>query len=105
MGLRTSILVGVLACGAAVPGLAQAPEPAFRRVRAIDAVMLERVHRGFRRSATFRQVVLALEQSDVIVYLTPGLCELGRIAGCLQRFVKASENDRYLRIVINGALS
>jgi hypothetical protein len=63
-------------------------------------VLLDRLHDGFRRSATFRQLVLALEQTDVIVYVTPGVCEAGRIAGCLMRFVHRTGNDRYLRIVV-----
>jgi hypothetical protein len=95
----------LLACGVAVPGFARAPEPPFRSVRAIDGLMLRRLHDGFRRSSTFRQVVLALERSNVIVYVTPGACEVGRVAGCLLRFVQVSGNVRYLRVVVSGRLS
>ncbi|MFN2444001.1 MAG: hypothetical protein ABR606_00175 [Vicinamibacterales bacterium] len=74
-------------------------------MRAIDAAMLERLHDGVRRSVTFRHIVLALEQSNVIVYVTPGVCDSGRIAGCLLRFVRLSEKSRYLRIVVSEGFS
>lgn len=67
--------------------------------------MRERLHDGMARSATFRRIVLTLELSDVIVYVTPGVCELGRIDGCLLRFVNTAGDDRYLRIVISGVLA
>ena len=105
MGLRAWTVAVMLACGATIPAWARTPEPPFRRVRAIDGLMLQRLHDGFRRSHTFRQIVLALEQSNVIVYVTRGVCDSGRIAGCLLRFVEVAGNDRYLRVVVSGVLS
>ncbi|MDQ3349509.1 MAG: hypothetical protein M3545_16280, partial [Acidobacteriota bacterium] len=104
VSIRQSILVIVMTCSAAVQGLA-APEPPFQRVRAGDAVLLRSLREGFRRSPTFRSIVLELERSNVIVYVTPGLCELGRIAGCLLRFVGVSGHDRYLRVLISPVLT
>jgi hypothetical protein len=101
---RAWCLAVTLACGAPDPGWAGAPQP-FRRVRAIDGLVLQGLHDGFRRSATFRQVVLALERSNVIVYVLPGVCEVGRIKGCLLRYVEVAGTDRYLRIVVSRVLS
>jgi hypothetical protein len=105
MALRAWMLALLVGCDAPMLASAQEPATIFRRVRAVDARMLERLHDGFRRSPTFRQLVLALEDSNVIVYVTPGVCDLGRIAGCLLRFVKVAGHDRYLRIVIGHVWS
>ena len=93
----------VLGCGVTLQA-SPSPTPPFQRVRSIDAVVLQRVQDGFRRSPTFRALVLAVERSNVIVYLVPGVCDLGRIAGCLLRFVHVAGDDRYLRVVVNVAL-
>lgn len=103
--LRAWSLLVAFACGAPVAGLAGPAQSPFQRVRATDGVVLQRLHDGYRRSATFRQVVLALERSNVIVYVVPGFCEVGRVAGCLLRFVRVAGSDRYLRIVVSRALS
>lgn len=105
MELRAWTLAILVVCGMPIPGFAQAPDPPLWRVRAGDAVVLRQFHDGLRRSATFRQIVLALEQSNVIVYVTRGVCDAGRIAGCLLRFVHVSGGDRYLRIVVSVAAS
>jgi hypothetical protein len=105
MGLRACVLALVVGCYAPMLAAAQVPSTIFRRVRAVDAQMLERLHDGFRRSPTFQQLVLALEDSNVIVYVTAGACDLGRIAGCLLRFVTVAGHDRYLRIVIGHVSS
>jgi hypothetical protein len=101
MAPRTSTLALLFACASALAGSAQAPDPSLRRVRALDPALLQHVHEGLHRSATFRHIVAALEQSNVIVYLAPGVCDVGRIDGCLLRFVHVSGNTRYLRIVIS----
>lgn len=105
MAFRAWTLAAMLASGLTADQPAQPPATTFRRVRALEKSMIEKLQEGYRRSPAFRQVVLALEQSDVIVYITPGVCDVGRIAGCLLRFVKVSGNARYLRIVVGGALS
>lgn len=102
--LRHWILAAMSACGLASDVPAQPLTTGFQRVRALEESMIQRLHDGYRRSQAFRQVVLALEQSNVIVYVTSGVCDGGRIAGCLLRFVKVSGNTRYLRIVVGSAL-
>lgn len=101
---RAWSLAVALACGVPDPGWAVA-QSSFQRVRAIDGLLLQGLHDGFRRSATFRQLVLILERSNVIVYVLPGFCEVGRITGCLLRFVEVAGTDRYLRIVVSRVLS
>ena len=94
----------VSGCSAVPAGWADGSNEGLQRVRALERVMRERVQDGMVRSATFRRVVLTLELTDVIVYVTPGVCDLGRIDGCLLRFVNTTGGDRYLRIVISGVL-
>ena len=72
-----------------------------RHVRAADGTMTAVIADGLRRSGTFAQLVLALNRSDVIVYIESGRKLPSSIAG---RMLLASGPDgqRYLRIQVSG---
>ena len=91
------VLSGVLACALvlacardAAPASAFAPLTAAevraimsapdRHIRAVDEAMNEALANGMRRSGTFAHLVLALNKSDVIVYI-----ETGRVAAVHDR--------------------
>ena len=72
-----------------------------RHVRAVGRAMSSVLAEGIRRSETFAQLVLALDQSDVIVYIESGRGMSAAIAGRL--FLAARpEGHRYLRIQVTG---
>ena len=72
-----------------------------RHVRAIDEAMSSMLAEGMRRSGTFAHLVLALDQSDVIVYIESGRKMPAAIAGRLF-LVAGPEGHRYLRIQVTG---
>jgi len=76
-------------------------EPAAR-VRSTDAKILELLDEGVKRSATFRALVGALDESDGIVYVEFGYCAFGHLNGCLLPFIGASHGNRYLRILVTA---
>ncbi len=55
---------------------------------------------GVRSSATFRDLVRAIESSDIIVYLELAPCRSKRANGCL-RFISATATHRFLLISLN----
>jgi hypothetical protein len=73
----------------------------IRRVRSMHRTIRAALHQGYRRSPTFRHLLLRLDESDVMVYVVPGFCEVTRLEACLLRHVAISGASRYLRIVIN----
>ncbi len=72
-----------------------------RHVRAVDGGMSSVIADGMRRSGTFAHLVLALNKSDVIVYIESGRVMPATIAG---RLLLAAGPDgyRYLRIQVSG---
>lgn len=72
-----------------------------RHVRAVGGAMSSVLTEGIRRSETFAQLVLALDQSDVIVYIESGRKMPAAIAGRLF-LVAGPEGHRYLRIQVTG---
>jgi hypothetical protein len=70
-----------------------------RHVRAADARIAAALADGMRRSGTFAQLVLALDRSDVIVYIEMGRSLPTTLSG---RLVLAAgpEGFRYLRIQV-----
>jgi len=72
-----------------------------RHVRAVDGAMSLVVAEGMRRSGTFADLVLALDQSNVIVYIETGR---GMPATIAERLFLAAgpEGHRYLRIQVTG---
>jgi len=72
----------------------------YSRVRSTDEYLIALVRDGYRRSPTFRTLVDALQDSNVIVLVQPGLCAGGRIRSCLVS-VSGSARDRHIRIKID----
>jgi len=72
-----------------------------RHVRGVGPHMTKLIAEGLRRSGTFAQLVLALNQSDVIVYVETGRGLPSTISGRL--LLAAGPNgQRYLRIQVAG---
>jgi hypothetical protein len=72
-----------------------------RHVRAVGPRLTKVIAEGMRRSGTFAHLVLALNRSDVIVYIETGRSLPTTVAG---RLVLAAdtEGQRYLRIQVTG---
>jgi hypothetical protein len=112
------VLSGVLAC-ALVLVFARTADPASefapmtdtearavmsasdRHVRAADKAMAEVITSGLKRSGTFAHLVLALNKSDVIVYIESGRVLPTSIVGRLL-LAAGPEGTRYLRIQVSG---
>jgi hypothetical protein len=56
---------------------------------------------GSRGSATFEQIVVAIEHTDGLVYVEPGTCPGYRIKGCLLHRMSAIGESRYLWIAMD----
>ena len=112
------VLSGVLACALivafardAAPASEYAPMTADevhavmnapdRHVRAADKVMAAAIARGMGRSGTFAHLVLALNKSDVIVYIESKRVLPTSIVGRLL-LAAGPEGTRYLRIQVSG---
>jgi hypothetical protein len=71
-----------------------------RHVRAVDRTMSSILAEGMRRSGTFAHLVLALDKSDVFVYIETGRLMPAPIAGRLL-LAAGPEGHRYLRIQVS----
>jgi hypothetical protein len=71
--------------------------PLYTRVRSDDQYLIALIRRGYERSVAFRELVDRIQQSNVIVFVQPGLCAGGRIRSCLVG-VAGSPHDRHIRI-------
>lgn len=108
LGITAAILVTAAAPSRAAARLDEAGVQAIltsqhRHVRAVDKRITHAIADGLRRSSTFTGLVLALNRSDVIVYIetAPGLP--ASIAGRML-IVAGPSNQRYLRIQIAGRI-
>jgi hypothetical protein len=72
-----------------------------RHVRAADKAMADVITAGLKRSGTFAHLVLALNRSDVIVYIETGRVLPTSIVGRLL-LAAGPEGSRYLRIQVSG---
>lgn len=72
-----------------------------RHVRAVGPHMTKVIAEGMRRSGTFAQLVLALNRSDVIVYIETGRGLPATVAGRLL-LAAGTGGQRYLRIQVAG---
>jgi hypothetical protein len=72
-----------------------------RHVRAADGRVGDAIAGGLRRSATFADLVLALNRSDVIVYIETARGMPSTLAGRML-IVAGPASQRYLRIQISG---
>jgi hypothetical protein len=72
------------------------------RVRSTQRFILDIIQEGKDGSPTFRELLAAIDHSNVIVYVEPGVCAFGHLDGCLVAFMNVSPfGDRYLRVAIN----
>jgi hypothetical protein len=71
------------------------------RVRTDNAVISALLDAGSRGSATFEQIVGAIERTDGLVYVEPGTCPGYRIKGCLLHRMSAIGESRYLWIAMD----
>ena len=74
--------------------------PSFTRVRSMDRYVFALIRKGYEGSPTFRELVDALQRSNVIVLVQPGVCAGGRIRSCLVS-VNGSEQERHIRIKVD----
>jgi len=72
-------------------------KPLYTRVRSDDRYLIGLIRKGYECSPTFRALVDALQRSNVIALVQPGLCAGGRIRSCLVA-VAGSDRDRHVRI-------
>lgn len=72
-----------------------------RRVRSDSAVVVALLDSGSRGSATFKQLVLAIEGTDGVVYVRPGKCPGYQVKGCLLHAMSATLERRYLWIALD----
>jgi hypothetical protein len=70
-----------------------------RHVRAMEHRILVLIEAGLSRSATFRRLVAALNESDVIVYVEPKRTRQA-LGGYLAHNIVAQGEYRYLHIVV-----
>jgi hypothetical protein len=77
-----------------------AQDPSTHHVRSSDPKVLALFNAGMSRSATFRQLVEALDRSDVIVYVEPKLTREA-LGGYLAHNIVAAGEVRYLRIAVD----
>lgn len=69
----------------------------LRHVRAVDSKIADVIAEGMRRSGTFAQLVMALDRSDVIVYIESVHAMPQMVAGRML-LAAGPEGQRYLRI-------
>lgn len=70
-------------------------------VRAADAVITRALRHGHVASATFRELLAALERSDLVVHIERGQPGVG--AAGSTRFVTTAGGTRYVRITVDVA--
>jgi hypothetical protein len=92
-----------MTCALASIALAERSEGSqdARRVRSDSAAVMALLDTGARDSATFKQLVLAIEGTDGVVYVRPGKCPGYRIKGCLLHTMSATVERRYLWIALD----
>ena len=83
--------------GGAIAQTIEPSKPLYTRVRSEDRYLRGLIRRGYDQSPAFRELIDALQHSNVIVLVQPGLCAKGRIRSCLVA-VDGSEHDRHIRI-------
>jgi hypothetical protein len=109
-GRVTLRLLCLAAAIAAVPDPVRCAEPRppanpylGRHVRGVTPKMKDLIEQGIRRSATFKALITALDDSDVIVYLEHSSALPSGLDGRLT-FMTSAGGVRYLRAQITSAL-
>jgi hypothetical protein len=92
-----ALTAAVVQAGAAMPVSDDSPA----RVRSDDARLVVLIARGIRESPTFQSLTAAIEATDGLVYVEPGVCPRGGVRACLRMSVQLSGPYRLLRISID----
>ncbi|MDQ3346583.1 MAG: hypothetical protein M3545_01305 [Acidobacteriota bacterium] len=108
LGITAAILVTAAAPSRAAARLDEAGVQAIltsqhRHVRAVDQRLTHAIADGLRRSSTFTGLVLALDRSDVIVYIETAPGMPASVAGRML-LAAGPSTQRYLRIQIAGGV-
>ena len=72
----------------------------FTRVRSTERFMIALIREGYDRSPVFRDLINALQRSNVIALVQPASCAGGRIRSCLVS-VTGFDGQRHIRINVN----
>jgi hypothetical protein len=75
----------------------------YRRVRSTDPVLARLIDSGVRRSHSFAALVLALHETDVIVYVEH-VQALPRAVDGLTFLIPSRDHQRYVRVQVRQAL-
>jgi hypothetical protein len=98
---RFVTVLALLALGSPALRAADPPVPLTgSRVRSTDAAIRSAIEEAAGRSATFRDLVAAIDHASGIVYVEPGYCSFGQLKGCVLPYVASAQGQRYLRIVV-----
>ncbi len=95
----TMIATAISGCSGALVGALHL-STSMSHIRPVQARVTAVLEDGVRSSATFRDLVRAIESSDIIVYLELAPCRSRRANGCL-RFISATATHRFLRISLS----
>ena len=76
----------------------QSPE---RHVRTTEPEIQALIDKATERSATFRSLIAALNDSDVIVYVETSVTRAARLRGYIVHRIVAQGNHRYVRLRVN----
>jgi hypothetical protein len=95
--------VALVACGVATHAFG-APEPGFRHVRSSDDALRARLASAYRRSATLRTLVDALEAASAVVYVEPARQLGGARDGAVLHSATGSRELPVLRVLIRTNL-
>jgi hypothetical protein len=74
-------------------------------VRSSDRVLNRLVMEGYVGSPTFKRLADAIAATQTLVYVEAGVCAFGHAKACLLPFVAATDQGRYLRIVLTRPLN
>ena len=98
LAIRIVAIAAALVCARPAPAITMSVPAA--RARSTNATILEMLEEGAKRSASFRTLIDAVNDSNGIVYVEFGHCAFGHLNGCLLPFIATSHGDRYLRILV-----
>jgi hypothetical protein len=98
-GCQRAAIVVVFLVGSASVAVAQ-ETPRIPHVRSYDPLIAEAIAHGTQRSAAFRTLIEAIDETDGLVYVERGNCGSG-VRACLRLSVQLSGPYRVLRILVN----
>jgi hypothetical protein len=86
--------------GQAIRAESPAQMPSVPRVRSSDQAIAGLIERGASQSPTFKRILAAVEGSNGIVYVEPGVCRQN-LRACLKIAVQVSGPNRLLSVVVD----